>query len=42
MKVLVVYDSVSPQKLTAKVAENIAETLKDKGIEASSSLHQKY
>jgi len=33
MKVLVVYDSVSPMKITAKVAETIAEALKEKGID---------
>ena len=36
MKVLIVYDSVSPMKLTAKVAEAIAEMLKEKGIEVDS------
>jgi flavodoxin len=36
MKVLIVYDSVSPMKLTAKVAEAIAEVLKEKGIEVDS------
>jgi flavorubredoxin len=36
MKVLVVYDTVSPMKLTAKVAETIGEALKDKGIEVES------
>ena len=36
MKVLIVYDSVSPMKLTAKVAETIAGVLKDKGIEVDS------
>lgn len=33
MKVLVVYDTVSPQKLTMKVAETIGDVLKDRGIE---------
>ncbi len=33
MKVLIVYDSVSPAKLTAKVAETIGGVLKGKGIE---------
>ncbi len=32
MKVLVAYDSVSPMKLTRKVAEAISEVLKEKGI----------
>ena len=32
MKVLIVYDTVSPMKLTAKVAEVIGEVLKEKGI----------
>ena len=36
MKVLVVYDTVSPMKLTAKVAETIGEVLKDKGIQVDS------
>lgn len=36
MKVLIVYDSVSPMKLTAKVAETIAGVLKEKGIEVDS------
>jgi flavodoxin len=36
MKVLVVYDSVSPQKLTAKVAEAIAQTLRERGLEVDS------
>jgi flavodoxin len=36
MKVLIVYDSVSPMKLTAKVAEAIVEMLKEKGIEVDS------
>jgi flavodoxin len=34
MKVMIVYDSVSATKLTAKVAETIGEVLKEKGIEA--------
>jgi flavodoxin len=33
MKVLIVYDSVSPAKLTARVAETISEVLREKGIE---------
>jgi flavodoxin len=33
MKVLVVYDSVSQMKLTAKVAETIGGVLKEKGIQ---------
>jgi flavodoxin len=36
MKVLVVYDTVSPMKLTAKVAETIGGVLKEKGIEVDS------
>jgi len=36
MKVLVVYDTVSPMKLTAKVAETISGVLKDKGIQVDS------
>ncbi len=36
MKVLVVYDTVSPMKLTAKVAEAISGALKDKGIQVDS------
>ncbi|MGD0330008.1 MAG: flavodoxin family protein [Nitrososphaeria archaeon] len=36
MKVLIIYDSVSPMKLTAKVAEAIAEVLKEKGIKVDS------
>jgi flavodoxin len=36
MKVLIVYDSVSPMKLTAKVAEAIAVVLKEKGVEVDS------
>ncbi|MGB9133961.1 MAG: flavodoxin family protein [Candidatus Bathyarchaeia archaeon] len=36
MKVLVVYDTVSPMKLTAKVAETIVEVLKDSGIQVDS------
>lgn len=35
MKVLIVYDSVSPSKLTMEVAKTIGETLKEKGIDAS-------
>ncbi|MFX0204285.1 MAG: flavodoxin family protein [Candidatus Hodarchaeota archaeon] len=40
MKVLVVYDSVSPMKLTAKVAKTIGEVLKEKEIQVD-SLHIK-
>jgi flavorubredoxin len=36
MKVLVVYDTVSPQKLTMKVAETIGDVLKTRGIEVDS------
>ena len=36
MKVLIVYDTVSPLKVTAKVAETIGEALKEKGIEVDS------
>jgi flavodoxin len=36
MKVLIVYDSVSSMKLTAKVAETIGEVLREKGIEVDS------
>jgi flavodoxin len=36
MKVLIVYDTVSPVKVTAKVAETIREVLKEKGIEVDS------
>jgi menaquinone-dependent protoporphyrinogen IX oxidase len=36
MKVLVVYDTVSPMKLTAKVAETIGAVLNDKGIQVDS------
>jgi flavodoxin len=36
MKVLVVYDSVSPMKLTAKVAETVVGVLEDKGIQVDS------
>jgi flavorubredoxin len=36
MKVLVVYDTVSPMKVTAKVAETIGEALEDKGMEVDS------
>ncbi len=34
MEVLVVYDSVSPSKVTMKVAQTIAEELKAKGVNA--------
>jgi menaquinone-dependent protoporphyrinogen IX oxidase len=33
MKVLILYDTVSPLRVTAKVAETISEVLKEKGIE---------
>jgi flavodoxin len=36
MKVLIVYDTVSPMKVTAKVAETIGGVLKEKGIEVDS------
>lgn len=36
MKVLIVYDSVSPMKLTAKIAETIGSALKEKGLEVDS------
>jgi len=36
MKVLIIYDTVSPMKLTAKVAETIDGVLKEKGIEVDS------
>ena len=36
MKVLIVYDTVSPVKVTEKVAETIREALKEKGIEVDS------
>jgi flavodoxin len=36
MKVLIAYDTVSPMKLTAKVAETIGGVLKEKGIEVDS------
>jgi flavodoxin len=36
MKALIVYDTVSPMKLTAKVAETIGGVLKEKGIEVDS------
>ena len=36
MKVLIVYDSVSPAKLTAMVAETIGGVLKKRGIEVDS------
>ncbi len=37
MKALVVYDTVSPKKLTMKVAETIVSILKDRGLEVDSS-----
>jgi flavodoxin len=36
MKVLIVYDTVSPMKVTAKVAETIGAVLKEKGIAVDS------
>jgi flavorubredoxin len=36
MKVLIVYDTVSPSKLTEAVARTIGETLKERGIEVDS------
>ena len=36
MKVLIVYDTFSPMKLTAKVAETIGSVLKEKGIQVDS------
>lgn len=36
MKVLIVYDTVSPMKITEKVAQTIGEALTDKGIEVES------
>ena len=33
---MIVYDTVSPMKLTAKIAETILEALKEKGIEVDS------
>jgi flavorubredoxin len=36
MKVLIVYDSVSPMKLTASVAAAIGEVLKENGVEVDS------
>jgi len=36
MKVLVVHDTVSPAKLTAKVAETISDVLREKGLEVDS------
>jgi flavodoxin len=38
MKVLIVYDTASPLKMTAKVAETIGGVLKEKGIEVDSFL----
>ncbi len=37
MKVLIVYDTVSPSKVTQSVAETIGEVLNEKGIEVDSS-----
>ncbi len=36
MKIIVVYDSVSPSKVTASVAETIVAVLKQKGLEVDS------
>lgn len=36
MKVIIVYDSVSPSKVTASVAETILRVLKQKGLEVDS------
>jgi flavorubredoxin len=36
MKALIVYDTVSPKKMTAEVAQAISEVLKEKGIETDS------
>ncbi len=36
MKVLIVYDTVSPAKITATVAESIGEVLREKGFEVYS------
>lgn len=36
MKIALVYDSVSSQKLTAKVAEVISKALKEKGLDVTS------
>ena len=36
MKALIVYDTVSPLKVTAKVAETVAEDLRKKGIKVDS------
>ena len=33
MKVLIVYDTVSPSKMAAAVAETVGRVLKEKGIE---------
>ncbi len=38
MKILIVYDSVSPSKNTEKIANVISETLKEKGFDITSSL----
>ena len=37
MKVLVVFDSVSATKMTAKVAKTVADSMKEQGIEADCS-----
>ena len=37
MRALIVYDSVSPKKLTAKVAETIRQVMQNKGINVASS-----
>jgi flavorubredoxin len=36
MKVLIVYDTVSPSKLTGTVAQTIGDTLKERGIDVDS------
>jgi flavorubredoxin len=36
MKVLIVYDTVSPSKMTMAVAQTIGETLEERGIEVDS------
>jgi hypothetical protein len=40
MKVLIVYDSVSPAKLTAIIAKTIGGVLKEKGIEVLNVLYK--
>ncbi len=36
MKALIVYDTVSPSRVTAAVAETIGGVLKEKGVEVDS------